>query len=43
LNNVGDLQKLQISELKELRYEPYENFEITKDRIKIFHDKHIIR
>ena len=43
LNKVGDLRKLQISELVELRNEAYENDKITKDRVKIFHDKHIIR
>jgi len=43
LNKAGDLQKLQIFELEELRNEAYENAKITKDRVKIFHDKHIIR
>ena len=43
LTKAGDLQKLQISELEELRNEAYENARITKDRVKIFHDKHIIR
>ena len=38
-----DLQKLQIFKLEELRNEAYENVMITKDRVKIFHDKHIIR
>ena len=28
---------------EELRNEAYENARITKDRVKIFHDKHIIR
>ena len=43
LNKAGDLRKLQISELEELRNETYKNAKITKDRVKIFHDKHIIR
>ena len=43
LNKTGELQKLQISELEELRINAYENATITKDRVKIFHDKHIIR
>ena len=43
LNKAGDLQKLQISELEELRNEACENSKITKDRVKIFDDKHIIR
>ena len=34
---------MQISELEELRNEAYENAKILKDRVKIFHDKHIIR
>ena len=42
LTKAGDLRK-QISELEELRNESYENARITKDRVKIFHDKHIIR
>ena len=43
LTKAGDFQKLQIFELEELRNETYENAKITKDRVKIFHDKHIIR
>ena len=43
LTKAGDLWKLQISELEELKNEAYENAKITKDRVKIFHDKHIIR
>ena len=43
LTKAGDLRKLQIFELEELRNKAYENFRITKDRVKIFHDKHIIR
>ena len=42
LTKAGDLRKLQIFELEELRNEAYENAKITKDRIKIFHNKHII-
>ena len=42
LTKAGDLQKLQISELEELRNEACENAKITKVRVKIFHDKHII-
>ena len=36
LTKVGDLQKLQIFELEELRNEAYENAKITKVRVKIF-------
>jgi len=43
LTKAGNLQKLQISKLEELRNEAYENAKITKDRVKIFHDKHIIK
>ena len=43
LTKAGDLRKLQICELEELRNEAYENAKITKNRVKIFHDKHIIR
>ena len=43
LTEAGDLQKLQISELEELRNEAYENVRITKERVKIFHDKNIVR
>ena len=43
LTKVGDLQKLEIFELEELRNKAYENARITKYRVKIFHDKHIIR
>ena len=43
LTKAGDLRKLKISELEEIRNEAYENGKITKDRVEIFHDKHIIR
>ena len=43
LTKASDLRKLQISKLEKLRNEAYENARITKDRVKIFHDKHIIR
>ena len=34
---------MQISELEELRNEAYENAKIMKDRVKVFHDKFIMR
>ena len=37
------LQKLQISKLEELRNDAYENAKITKDRVKFFDDKFIMR
>ena len=43
LDKVGTLQKLQIFELEELRNEAFEIAKITKDRVKIFHDKFIMR
>ena len=43
LDKAGALQKLQIFELEELRNEAHENAKITKNRVKIFDDKHIMR
>ena len=43
LIKVGELRKLQISELEEIRNEAYENARITKSRTKLFHDQIINR
>ena len=43
LEKAGELQKLQISELEELRNDAYDNAKIAKDRVKVFHDKFITR
>ena len=43
LDKAGELRKLQIFELEELRNEAYENAKIMKDRVKVFHDKFIMR
>jgi len=43
LDKTDGLRKLQIFEFEELRNETYENAKITKNRIKVFHDKFIIR
>ena len=43
LAKAGELRRLQISELKEIRNEAYENAQITKSRTKIFHDQIINR
>jgi hypothetical protein len=43
LNDVSQLRKLQINELKEIRNDTYENSKIHKARIKEFHDKRILR
>ena len=36
-------RKLQLNELDELRREAYENSQLYKERMKTFHDKHILR
>jgi len=43
LTIAGEIRKLQISELKEIRNEAFENAKITKSRTKIFHDQVIHR
>jgi len=43
LDKAGDLRKLQIFELEELTNDAYENATIMKDRVKVFHNKYIIR
>ena len=43
LDEASVLQKLQIFELEELRNEAYENANIAKDRVKVFHYKFIMR
>ena len=43
LDKAGELRKLQISELEELRNEAYEDAKIKKDRVKVFHDKFFMR
>jgi len=43
LDKADDLQKLQFFKLEELRNGRYENAKITKSRVKVFHDKFIMR
>jgi len=43
LKKAGDLRKLQISELEELRNDAYDNAQIYKNSTKLFHDKSIHR
>ena len=43
LDKTGALLKLQIFEPEELRNEVNENVKITKNRVKVFHDKFIMR
>ena len=40
---AGSHRKLQLSELKEIRNDAYENAKIYKERTKAFHDKSILR
>ena len=41
LDDAGNVRKLQINELEELRNDAYENSRIIKARTKNFHDKRI--
>ena len=43
LDQAGKERLLQIQELQELRNESYQNAEISKDKNKAYHDKHINR
>jgi len=43
LKKAGNLRKLQISELEEIRNEAYNNARISKSRTKLFHDPSIHR
>ncbi|CAL9012082.1 unnamed protein product, partial [Prunus brigantina] len=43
LKEAGNVRKLQINELEELRNEAYENAKIYKERTKRYHDKAILR
>ena len=40
---AGEKRMLQLSELDEFRNEAYENARIYKEKIKAWHDKHIMR
>ena len=40
---AGEKQMLQLSELDEFRNEAYENARIYKEKMKAWHDKHIVR
>ncbi|XP_042411527.1 uncharacterized protein LOC122001034 [Zingiber officinale] len=41
-STTGEERKLQLQELEEIRLEAYENSQIYKEKIKNFHDKHIV-
>jgi hypothetical protein len=43
LDEAGKLRKLQLTELEELRNDAYESSKIYKAKMKIFHDKRILR
>ena len=40
---AGEKCILQLNELKEFRNEAYKNVEIYKEKMKAWHDKHIVR
>ena len=43
LDKAGKQRLLQMNELDELRHESYESSRIYKERLKLFHDKNIVR
>ncbi|XP_073064090.1 uncharacterized protein [Primulina eburnea] len=43
LEEAGELRKLQLQELEEIRLEAYENSRIYKEKTKLFHDNSILR
>ena len=43
LDKASSLRKLQLNELEEIRHDAYENSRISKERMKVFHDKQILR
>ncbi|XP_021827409.1 uncharacterized protein LOC110768038 [Prunus avium] len=43
MKEAGNIRRLQLSELDELRNDAYENAKIYKEKTKAFHDRHIIR
>jgi hypothetical protein len=43
LDKASSLHKLQLNELEEIQNEAYENSRIYKERMKVFHDKNILR
>ena len=43
LDKASSLRKLQLNELEEIRNDAYENSRIYKEKMKVFHDKHILR
>lgn len=43
LDKAGSHRKLQLNELEEIRNEAYDSAKLYKDRMKVFHDKNILR
>ena len=43
LAKVGKQRMLQMNKLDELRHESYESSRIYKEKVKLFHDKNIVR
>ncbi|XP_035545115.1 uncharacterized protein LOC118348198 [Juglans regia] len=43
IDHAGSVRKFQISELDELRRDAYDNSKLSKERMKVLHDKHIQR
>ena len=43
LAKAGKQRMLQMNELDELRHESYESSRIYKEKVKLFHDKNIVR
>ena len=43
LAKAGQQWMLQMNELDEMRHESYESSKIYKEKVKLFHDKHIMR
>ena len=43
LDKASSLRRLQLHELEEIWRDAYENSRISKERMKVFHDKQILR
>ena len=43
MQTAGKKRLLQVNEMEEFRYNAYENAKIYKERMKRWHDKHIIQ
>ena len=43
LDKASSLRKFQLNELEEILHDVYENSRISKERMKVFHDKQIVR